>query len=273
MNESLIPIGAWIRMDIPQVPGFIGYTYLDREAGFSAQGGKPDGSENLFAELAIVRLAGTTIPWQILSADEQKQLALPDCPPWIPEAYGEQPPAGMLWGWWRTHPKLEGRFHPEAPDDLPVIVHDGGPRTTQHRPELVWVRVCGGAGDVFEGHVLNQPHNLQTVRRLDAIRFTAPKAEHLLMITEKYLAERADWKIRPCSQCGLDELFDAPSDLIRAVFPDMPDGSVPEAFTAFCGMCGGVQVVHMPDFDPGEDDADAPGQAQPAAKKWWQFWK
>src|SRR5215471_14876033 len=29
---------------------------------------------------------------------------------------------------WREHPLLKSRFHPEFPDDLQVIVHDGGPR-------------------------------------------------------------------------------------------------------------------------------------------------
>jgi hypothetical protein len=31
--------------------------------------------------------------------------------------------------------------------------------------------------------------------------------------------------------------------LIAATFPDLPDGAVPEIFTARCGACGGFQVV------------------------------
>jgi hypothetical protein len=57
---------------------------------------------------------------------------------------------------WRTHPKLKGRFLPEHPDDLQVIVHDGGPRVTDKRPEAVWVTITGCDGDVFTGRVLNQ---------------------------------------------------------------------------------------------------------------------
>lgn len=279
MDAALIPIGAWIRMEIPQLPEFVGYTYLDRQAGFSAQGGKLDGSENIFAELAIVRLTGTNIPWRELDADERARLKLPEQPPWIAEAYGPQPSAGMLWGWWRTHPKLAGRFHPEAPDDLPVVVHDGGPRTTDRRPELIWVRVCGGENDVFSGHVLNQPHHLQNVTQYDRIQFVAANSEHPLMVTDQYLAERSQWKIQPCNQCGLEELFDPPSELIRVVFPDMPPDAAPEAFTAFCGMCGGVQVVHHPDFDSAEAGApDAAAKKKASwtsglAKRWRQFWK
>jgi hypothetical protein len=47
---------------------------------------------------------------------------------------------------WRALPALAGKFHPEHPDDLPVIVHDGGPRITRARPEAVWVRVTGMTG-------------------------------------------------------------------------------------------------------------------------------
>ncbi len=54
---------------------------------------------------------------------------------------------------WRNHPTLESRFHPEHPDDLEVLVHDGGPRMTDCRPELVWVTVTGY--DVFgDGHTI-----------------------------------------------------------------------------------------------------------------------
>jgi len=57
----------------------------------------------------------------------------------------------------RNHPKLHSRFHPEYPDDVQVIVHEGGPRITDRRPEVVWVRVIGVERDVFTGEVLNEP--------------------------------------------------------------------------------------------------------------------
>ncbi len=63
---------------------------------------------------------------------------------------------------WQQHSKLRQRFHAEAPDDLQVIVHDGGPRLSKNSPELVWVTVIGAdESDVFTGRVLNQPQQLE----------------------------------------------------------------------------------------------------------------
>jgi hypothetical protein len=61
------------------------------------------------------------------------------------------------------------------------------------------------------------------------------------MVTDKYLSERGAWTILPCRKCGFSEMFDAPSDLIRAVFPKSPPGGQMSMFTAFCPLCGGVQ--------------------------------
>lgn len=164
---------------------------------------------------------------------------------------------------WRDHPKLRGRFHPDAADDLQVLVHDGGPRLSDRSPEEVWVTVTGcDRDDVFSGCVLNQPHQLTTVSAGAEIKFVA-SGEHLLMVTEKYLRERPHWKIQACDRCGLDELFDAPSDLMRAIFPDLPEGASMEMFTSFCGVCGGCQVVMDNNIVLEE----------PAPKRWWQFWK
>src|SRR5215467_14273274 len=147
---------------------------------------------------------------------------------------------------WRSHPKLKDRFHPQHPDDLQVIVHDGGPRITDRRPEAVWVTVTGCDGDVYAGRVLNQPSQLRTVQQGQQIRFIMPEGgKHPVLVTEKYLRERSAWTIHPCQKCGLSELFDAPSDLMRVVFPNAPAESVMEAFTSFCPLCGGVQVIEL----------------------------
>jgi len=170
---------------------------------------------------------------------------------------------------WHDHPKLERRFHPEAADDLQVLVHDGGPRLSDRSPELVWVTVTGcDSNDVFSGRVLNQPTQLTTVEQGTNIKFIAPSGKHLLMVTDKYIQERPNWIIHPCNQCGLDELFDAPSDLIRVVFPDLPEGGSMGMFSSFCGVCGGVQVVQDKDLEI----KDQP-PIQKSTKKWWQFWK
>jgi hypothetical protein len=145
---------------------------------------------------------------------------------------------------WRTHPDLKGRFHPDFPDDVQVVIHDGGPRVTPHKPELVWVRVTDCTGSLFSGRVLNAPTQLTTVHEDQDIQFLLPSgSKYLVMVTSKYLAERDQWIIHPCDKCGFTELFDAPSDLIRVIFPNQPKGAAMEMFTSFCPMCGGVQVV------------------------------
>lgn len=167
---------------------------------------------------------------------------------------------------WRHHQKLRGRLHPDHPDDVQVLVHDGGPRMTDRRPEAIWVRIVASESDVFTGEVLNEPEQLASVRRGDRVRFVVPSSGPLpLMVRANYLAERARWLIHPCDRCGMSELFDAPSDLIAKVFPTLPAGQEPEMFTAFCGACGGVQAVELA--------ASAAADPPVATKAWWQFWK
>ena len=166
---------------------------------------------------------------------------------------------------WRQHPKLKDRFHPDMPDDLQVLVHDGGPRLTQNSPEMVWATVTACKGGVFSARILNTPHQLESVAEGSEIQFIAPSSDFLLMVTDKYLSERPEWSIQACNTCGLDELFDAPSDLIKAVFPDIPEGASMGSFTTFCGACGGVQLVRH--------KSAAEVQSHRPEKKWWQFWK
>lgn len=175
-------------------------------------------------------------------------------------------------GEWREHPKLRGRFLPDYPDDLQVLVHDGGPRISSHPAEAVWVTVTAADGEVFRGRVLNQPHNLTSVRQGGEIRFVvADGAEFPVMVTDKYLRERGAWGIRPCNKCGFSELFDAPSDLIRVVFPNQLAGDEMRMFTAFCPLCGGVQGVVSRDHSP-PHSADEPSAPSATKRPWWRFW-
>lgn len=145
---------------------------------------------------------------------------------------------------WRYLPQLRGRLHPDYPDDIQVLVHDGGPRFTGRRPELVWARIVAAAPGVFTAEVLNQPRQLRSVHQGDRIQFVVPDSgDHPVMVRDKYLTERAAWIVHPCNGCGLSELFDAPSDLIPKVFPNMRPGDTVEGFTVICGACHGVQVV------------------------------
>lgn len=162
---------------------------------------------------------------------------------------------------WRENPYLKDRFHPEYPDDIQVLIHDGGPRLSDRTPELVWVRVVRQEADHFAGIVLNQPENLVNVKLGDEILFIAVEnSPHPLLVTSKYLSERKDWTVMPCNKCGFAELFDAPSDLIGKIFTERE----PQAFTTFCAFCGGAQLVTNNYLDEPEIDGD---------KKWWQLWK
>ena len=266
---DVMPVGAWVRLEVPGQPPVVGFTYVDPEAGFSAQGWALTDAGLDQSARVIVRLPLPGVPWRPVDPGEVRALGLDTPPGWVAEFYGPQPPAGTSWGMWRTHPHLAGRFLPDYPDDLQVFVHDGGPRLTKNRPEAVWVRVTGMDGDVFRGTVLNQPHHLRTVRQGQHIKFVEAGAEHPVMVTDRYLAERPAWTIHPCRGCGLSELFDAPSDLIRAVFPTAPAGAVPAMFTAFCPLCGGVQGVEA----RGDPPPMMPAAPAPARRPWWKFWR
>jgi hypothetical protein len=170
---------------------------------------------------------------------------------------------------WRQHPLLKGRFLPDYPDDLAVIVHDGGPKITSNEPEIAWVTVTAMDGDVFRGRVQSLPRGLDTVHQNDEVQFVMPEnpapaelaalgAQRLglepeslagwlapLLVTQKYLRERPAWVIHPCDRCGLSELFDAPSDLIRVLFPHHAADVAVSRFTAPCPNCGGEQRVHL----------------------------
>jgi hypothetical protein len=79
-------------------------------------------------------------------------------------------------GPWNPHPKLQGRFHQQFPDDLQVVVHNGGPRVSQTPPEVVWVRVTDGEGNLYTGTLLNQPDDLTSLSAGASIRFMVPVA-------------------------------------------------------------------------------------------------
>jgi len=104
-------------------------------------------------------------------------------------------------------------------------------------------------------------------REGNEILFIIPKdGQQPLRVTEKYLRERPDWIIHPCENRGLSELFDAPSELMKAIFPDLQDGAVMESLTAVCGMCGGFQLAQH------KAVLDEP-LAEESHRRWWRFWK
>ena len=163
----------------------------------------------------------------------------------------------------KNHPKLRKYHSTDHPGDLQVLIHNGGPRLTDRKPELIWVKVISEDDAIFEGLILNEPKQLNGIKCGDTIHFLIPDGgRYPLMITEKYIKERSDWIIQPCDNCGLTELFDAPSDLNRVVFPDNPEGAIIAMSTVICGACGGSQVMQYKNVSLPENE-----------KKWWQFWK
>jgi hypothetical protein len=166
----------------------------------------------------------------------------------------------QLTAMWHDDPNLQGRFHPQYPDDLQVVLHEGSFRFTRAKPEIVWGRIQLGLEFEFEGNppqivrayrasLLNQPVQLKTFKVGQDIMLVAHKSYKLpIYVTHEYVADRAQYHITPCNECGLPELFDPISKLVEHSFPGMKEtlkkeeGAFP-MFTSFCPVCGGTMVV------------------------------
>jgi hypothetical protein len=104
--------------------------------------------------VSIRRLKHAPADLQVISEAERGSLGLPVPPPWVAD-YGEQPPAGSFWGSWRADARLAGRFHPDYPDDLRVLVGEDTPAGFQ--VEAVWVSLRSCSAEGCAGVLLNQP--------------------------------------------------------------------------------------------------------------------
>ncbi len=159
---------------------------------------------------------------------------------------------------WHRDPALEGKFHPLAPDDIQVVVHEGSFRFTTSKPELMWATIYelhevtdinGGTIRAYKARLLNQPFNLKTLNiGSEILLIGSQRFRHPIRVTEQYLADRREYDIEPCNGCGLDELFDPISQIIEKVFPQMKEALEKEhqglpMFTSICPMCGGVLIV------------------------------
>lgn len=241
--QGWMPIGVWVVVRIGEEQEVIGFTYQDPSAGFNAAGWVRGGDRDAHM---IVRCPDD-YPWRLLEDAEREELGLPDVPDWVVH-YGPQPKERVATGPWAAEPALRGRLHPEYPEDLMVLAHDGGPRFSPHPAEGIWVRLTGGSGTRFRGVALNQPHHLETVSEGQEIQFIVPAAGHPVMVTETYLADRERWKIGACDACGCDELFDPPLALAKATFEGMPplEPSQRLQFTSRCPSCGeGMLMVEQ----------------------------
>lgn len=166
---------------------------------------------------------------------------------------------------WHDDPNLQGRFHPQYPDDLQVILHEGSFRFTQNKPEIVWGRIGLGLEFRFDNNevvrayraiLLNQPVYLRSFKVGQEIMFVAHKDyQHAIYVTQEYIGDRAYYDIIPCDKCGLPELFDPIPKLYNHSFPGVKEQTPAQSlvvFTSFCPMCGGTmgvvqKGVKMPD--------------------------
>ena len=236
----------WIELQLPDPPWdepepFVGFVYVDPQAGAAAKGGRAGDPTLASAPSLTVRLP-IGVPGLVLSDAEVTRRGLPARPAWL-DNYGSQPIADAPW---RADPALRGRFHRSFPDDLQVLVHDGDPRRTGRQTELCWLRVVDledvAGRRLYLGELLSTPRQLTSVRQGDRLRFLpAPGGRYPLQVTDAYLAERAGWRITPCTGCGLAETLDPPSVMAATRFPSA-DGPV-VSFTAHCPACKGSLLL------------------------------
>jgi hypothetical protein len=245
-------LGRWVRMALDDKPEpMIGFVYLDRTAGLSLRGDFESAAELATRPMMTVRLPYPS-EMERLSADEIERRALPAQPSWL-SLYGPQPRANARW---RADPELRPHLNETFPDDVSVVVHDGETRRTGKAPELCWVHIVeaiqGPLRDelssepsvVYVGTLLNAPHELSTVRKGDTVHFLAGHGlKAPLLVTERYLLERGDWSITPCSKCGAAECMDPPSVMAETRFSNQLAGIEMKLFSSICAQCGGIQLL------------------------------
>lgn len=144
---------------------------------------------------------------------------------------------------WRTDSRLSGYLHPRNRDEVQVLIHDGSPYVTSAQPEKIWVKLLRAEGELYRGQVLGQPQQLISVGQGSEIWLKPTPRTAPIFLPESYMQERPYWHIQPCEQCGLDDLFDAPSELIYRLFPHVMTEKQMRVFATTCPLCGGMQIV------------------------------
>lgn len=178
---------------------------------------------------------------------------------------------------WRHHPALKKLFHPDHPDDLPAIIHDGF-RAATRSPEKVWITVKGIQNNLLEGILLNEPEQLPDIKQGQQYKFLISTVGIPILVSDEYLDQTQEWVIEiPCNECGNDVLFDTPQELISIAFPDLPEDATMDAFSTFCPLCKGAMVIKHKDAKLDEDSfagnsAGKPSRAK-SKRKWYQIWK
>lgn len=149
VGADLLPLGRWI-----EVQGQIAFTYVDAEQGPSA--GWVDGKG-----FHVYRVSQEPAGVRVLDDAARVAAGLPEVAPWL-GAYGPQPTPGTRWGAWRADPRFAGRFHPEYPDDLRVVV--GAQTSDGFTIEAVWLSLRDCSATSCRGALLNQPDQVALTR-------------------------------------------------------------------------------------------------------------
>lgn len=140
---------------------------------------------------------------------------------------------------WQQDVRLQGVL--ENGNEVSVLVYDGSFRMTATRPETVRVRLTRASGDLYQGVILDQPQHVTSVQQGSEIWLKPLHHSHPVMLAPRYMQERPQWQVHPCHQCGFEDLFDAPSDLIAEIFHTGAQHVT--MFSTICPLCGGVQAV------------------------------
>src|SRR5262245_38476224 len=67
---------------------------------------------------------------------------------------------------WRNDPELSARFHPQYPDHIQALLHDGEPRRTNRPPEACWVAVTAVHGRMRFADVACEPGGPRSAARV-----------------------------------------------------------------------------------------------------------
>ena len=96
-DSTTIPVGKWLRIKQLQIcSSFVGYTYVDQQAGLSARGSSQRDPKLTVAPCISVRLPMPGAMWRGLDQEERDRWHLPERPEWL-DSCGPQPEPGSLW--------------------------------------------------------------------------------------------------------------------------------------------------------------------------------
>ncbi len=238
------PFGAWVEMTLAweRPEPFIGFTYVDPDAGLSAKGAAEGDPSLVQAPAHTVRLP-MPVPFRVLSEEEQQRRGLPAQPPWL-HFYGPQPDPQAPW---RKDPLLSPHLLPGFPDDLPVLFY--GQAQGEWHMEEMWVRLRAHDAKerLYEGELLNQPHHLQRVNKGERVRLrVAAGAPRPIYVGDVEARNLRDYDAR-CEGCGFDMLLEPASDIQARQFANVPADEAMLAFTTRCLRCGEGMLVSRRD--------------------------